>query len=220
MNEDNTIEMNEWAFPEVDLGVKCELDLSAYISTDHPRETQDEIHVDDTISDDELNHETNENKQTHVHSEIVEREAYLMGKQEIEQLRQDYESRLSVLANLLNKLKNPASIIDEELIELIQDIVKKISKRIILKEIAVDPSLFSHMINELRGLIDSKNGMITVYLSEQDYQRLDSDKCHMTGLANIDNQLNEGDIVIKSNFAEVRALLDDRIDQLIRIQHD
>lgn len=207
MNEEHTLELNEWSFPEVDLGAGSdEIDLSAYFTALNSNEEEKSDAAEDT--------------QEQAKQENQEENIKALAKQEIEQIRQNYEEKVQVINNLLNKLKNPASIIDEELVELIQDIVKKISKRIILKEIVTDPMLFSQMINELRTLIDSKSGMITVYLSAQDYHRLDTDKNHAAGLANIDNNLNEGDIVIKSNFAEVRALLDERIDQLIRIQHD
>lgn len=214
MNEEHTLDLNEWAFPEMDLGVGVgEIDLSAYFAPE-------DLNNKDESEEDARAIEEAPIQEHQAKSAVIEHDVNLQARLEIEQLKQNYESKLQLLNNLVSKLKNPASIIDEELLELIQDIIKKISKRIILKEIATDPAIFSHMITDLKSLIDSKNGMITIFLSAQDYHRLDSDKHHASGLANIDNQLNEGDVVIKSNFAEVRALLDERIEQLIRIQHD
>lgn len=141
-------------------------------------------------------------------------------KEELQLLRQECEAKIEILNHLLNKLKNPMSIIDEELIELIQDIIRKIAKKIICKEIISDKSLMLNMINELKGLIDAKNGIINIYMSEEDFSRLDSGKNNLSGLTNVDPALGTGDIVIKSNFAEIRAVLNERIEQLIRIQHE
>lgn len=206
MDQDFLKQAYEWNFPEVDLEAQTDLDESL--------QTIDKDVNQDTYSKQELA-ELERNREL----ELRAKENSLL-RDEIEVLKTNFQSQVEVMVKLVNKLRNPVSIIDEEIVELLQDIIKKLTKRIICKEISAAPETLTQMINELRSLIEAKNGLIAIHLSNNDHSRLDALKNQFSGIACIDNNLNDGDIIIKSNFGEVRALLNERIEQLIRVEHD
>jgi flagellar biosynthesis/type III secretory pathway protein FliH len=202
----NIYEMSDWCFPELEVG-------GAAVDGQNQGEggKEDENRA---VSDGETLQAGQANE-----ADLVE-DPNQTKINELESLKQEYEAKIAILDNLLSKLKNPTSILDEELIELIQDIIKKITKNIICREIEKDNLLLPQMINELKALIDNKNGILNIYMSQLDLVRLDSEKNNLSGLASVDDRLGTGDIIIKSNFAEVRAVLNERIEQLMRIEHE
>jgi flagellar biosynthesis/type III secretory pathway protein FliH len=212
MTGEMTGETTDWSFPELDqLNLTNNDEMTALLFPEIHKQIDEAL---DTIKESNKNATDSANERDNPHEYDHER------FQELEKLKSDYESRLVYLNNIIDKLKTPLSIIDAELLEVIQDIIKKMTKRIICKEITTDPNIFTQIINDLKSMLDTKDGMITIYLSEKDYHQFNTSNHHTLGLTNIDSSLNQGDVIIKSNFAEIRALLDDRIEQLIRIQHD
>ncbi len=203
MYHDETQQMNDWSFPEIDVPPLPTFDMEGEAETES--DNAKVIRQADEAAE----------KAASVNQSI--NAAALI---ELDNLKREYEARINILNNLLNKLKNPTSILDEELIELIQDIVRKIAKKIICREIETDKTLLPQMINELKALIDAKNGILSINLSQADYARLEAEQNQLSNLMSVDSNLQVGDIIVKSNFAEVRAVLNDRIEQLIRIQHD
>lgn len=213
--DEQTMEVTEWAFPEVELVNHLnDVDLGTLFMPD----------IEENQSDYPAQREIVEDKQDVIqnnqHAEPIIEDTEIIQYQVLDKLKMDYESRIEMVNNIINQLKAPVSLINEELIELLQDIIKKIVKKIIYKEISTDLTVLPNMINELKSLIDTKNGMTSVFLSEKDYQRLEADKNHPSQLIEIDHTLSSGDIMIKSNYAEVRALLDERIEQITRIENE
>jgi len=204
MHDDDAQQMNDWFFPEMDVP-----SLPAF-TVEGEGEAGENTNVQVKKAADEAAEKiASANQSIHAAALI-----------ELDNLKREYEARINILDNLLNKLKNPTSILDEELIELIQDIVRKIARKIICREIEMDKTLLPQMINELKTLIDTKNGILSINLSQADYARLEAEQNQLSNLMSVDSNLQMGDIIVKSNFAEVRAGLNDRIEQLIRIQHD
>jgi len=208
---EHALELSEWSFPEIEV---CDLTVDYAASGTNDEKINGG--AEDGGEESQQDHKHSQTKTFDPQDEDVNK----LDKLELDNLKREYESKIVILDNLLNKLKNPTSILDEELTELIQDIIRKIAKNIICREIEADKHLLPQMINELKALIDAKNGILSIYMSPSDFARLDSEKNNLSGLTNVDNELGTGDIIIKSNFAEVRALLNERIEQLIRIQHD
>ncbi|VVC77109.1 hypothetical protein AQUSIP_24360 [Aquicella siphonis] len=228
LHDEHVLELSDWIFPELDsLSGGDEIDLNSLFTPEHvdienKQDYQDDIEHAEKLNEsyENLGHKAVPAGEAQAEStDKVDDQAAIL-HDEVKNLKLEYESRINAVNQLLGKLKAPLSMVDEEVIELMQDVVKKITKRIICKEISTDPSVFIRMLDELKKMIDSKNGLITIYLSSDDYHRLNADQTGSQGLASIDSSLQQGDVVIKSNFAEVRALLNDRIDQLVRIQHD
>lgn len=206
MDADFVAQANNWVFPEVELDTKSRLNESLNsMENDLNQQMFTKLELA------EIEHK----------KEIEEYNQEILNlKDEIDRLRMQFNNQVDLINKLVTKLKNPVSIIDEEIVELMQDIIKKLTKRIVIKEMTADASTIEHMIKELRNLIDAKNGLIAVHLSSNDHANLQKLQSDFTQIARIDNTLTDGDIIIKSNFGEVRALLNERIEQLIRVDHD
>lgn len=139
---------------------------------------------------------------------------------EFNQLKFEYENKIETLNTLLNELKDPIDIINDEMMEILENIIKKSVKALIFKEIHTDPTLIKSIILELKKIIKDKNGMLHICVSEIDYQRLDSETISPETSLSIDTSLREGDVIIRSKSTEIRAVLDERLEQIIRMQHD
>lgn len=207
MKQEDYKDLSEWNFPEMDTNSEPKSEelaefpvINLDIQAVEVRET-----TQPTVQHEEVNKEQQEIALKH---------------SELEQAKTEYQNKIQLIDTMVNKLKNPLSIIDEDLIEVIHDLIRKISSKIIHREIKTDPSLLSSMINELKSLVDAGDGMISISLAENDFERLKLASDKSIALANVDPSISEGDIIVKSNFSEVRAILNERIDQLLRIQYD
>jgi len=135
---------------------------------------------------------------------------------EAENLKNDYQKKLILLNTMIAKLENPLAILDTETLDWVQYIIKNAVKKIIYKELDVDPKWINKIIHELSGLIQSQNGPVTVYVSEIDYKKINTDNASPTiNLLKIDDSLIEGDVIVKSQFTEIRAVITERIDQIL-----
>jgi flagellar biosynthesis/type III secretory pathway protein FliH len=200
MNNKVPDESNEWSFPEVDVE-----------SSTPDAEFSQEIHAN--IHD--LNMKVNQVAEMENNGENPTAVA-----NEAEQTKILFEKKIATVNKLISKLNDTVSIIDKELFEIIQDIIRKTVKKIILKEIKTDPQLLNNMIAELKTVISEQNGVINIYLSETDYQKINSAEQDPVLAVNVLPTLAEGDIVIKCNTTEIRAILSDRIDNLLQAEND
>lgn len=192
-------QMFEWAFPEVEVTVS---------------EAEDTIPV---VTNEEK--EAAQAEQAAAAIKEEEDKALEMQVNDFEKMKAEYQEKIEIMHTIMNKLKYPMSIIDDELIEIMLEIIKKSVNKIIHKEIKQDPSLMQKMINELMDLVKTKDGMVTIYTSAEDYQFLNNENNQQFSLINVDEALKSGDVIIKSNSSEVRAILDERIENLLRIQY-
>ncbi len=198
MEKEYKTEMFAWAFPEVELTLE---------------QTIDNKHQDLSVPANQIPAESKQEE-----AKVSQEKAIAFD--EVEKLKQEYNAKLTILSTILNKLKYPISIIDDELIEIMMDLVKKVTKKIIYKEIKQDEEVIVRMFKELTGMVDVKESAVNVYLSAADYNRLNMDEHHPNALAHIDESLAEGDMIVKSHFTEVRALMNERIEGLLRVQYD
>lgn len=200
----------EWSFPHVDIVKPLMEDFN---SDDNPFSTL----VTDEADPQPLNNQFEssiENQQSQHEAEIHRL------RTELEDLKIQYEKKIDVANELIIELKNSLSMIDLDLINIIQEIIKKTVKKIILKEFEMDSNLITHLVTELQKYIQSKEGYINVYLSEKDYQRFTVEEGQSLLNVSIDHSLREGDIVLKSKSTEVRAILDESIDLLLKAHYE
>lgn len=125
-----------------------------------------------------------------------------------------------VLNTLTKKMSSIANMIDEEMLELINEIIKKITYKMIGHEVKSDPGLLTTMIQEMKTLLNDQQGVINIFISANDHQLIHDAVHDANEVIKIDPALSSGDIIIKSKYTEVRGLLMDRIDQLMRVDHD
>ncbi len=141
-------------------------------------------------------------------------EEYKKMRQEIDEMKNDYQNRISLVNNVLLKLQEPLGNVNDEMLNIIKEIIKKAVKNIIHQEINFRPNLLVEIIQELKDIIKNKNGKETILISEVDYNRLKQDHLSMKNYK-ISSDLHEGDIIIQSKYGEIRALLDERINCLM-----
>lgn len=201
--------LSEWSFPNVDI-VKPIFDDFNYGDASFANLITEEDTLPLQAKSDPLHNEN----QAKYDEEVIKL------RTELEDLKLQYEKKIDVANELIIELKNSLSVIDLDLIQLIQDIIKKTVKKIIRKEFEMDPDLISHLVNELQKYLQSKEGLINVYLSEKDYERFTVDENQSLLNVSIDHSLSEGDIVVKSKSTEVRALLDEAIDLLLKAHYE
>lgn len=133
----------------------------------------------------------------------------------VESLRTEYQQKIAVLNKLLAKLDKPMAILDKEMLELMQFAIKNAVKKIIYKEVKSDPKIINKIIQELSQLIETQGGILSIYLSQNDYQRLMENEAQPNMQLKINPILHDGDVILKSNFTEIRAIINERIDQVL-----
>jgi chaperonin cofactor prefoldin len=203
MNEKQTDDNNSWSFPDLAMNVS------------------DSIIVESDVFSDEFS-SIDENSEVIKSDELVLSEQALVQKSvehEIHELKSSYENKLKIVNNLIGRIQNSVAVIDTEIISMIKDIINRISKKIIYREIQSDSDLITKMINELKTIVPVQNAMINVCLSPYDYQQLcDENQNPLITMTQYET-LAIGDIIIKTNTTEIRAILHDRIDQLLEVGH-
>ena len=180
-------ELNEWSFPHLNILLQAELGQLESLNNLEQQEVDNKPTVQD------------ENEK-------------IMLDLTTEKLQ--YQEKNQILSNIFQKLDDSLAVFDKELVDMMQDIIKRSVKKIIYKEVKTDAKLIEKMIQELKPLIQSHNGIINVFLSEVDYKRLDINKQDASMSVHVNPSLAAGDIIIKSNFSEVRAILSERIDKV------
>lgn len=142
-------------------------------------------------------------------------------EQEKNQLLQDeLAKKIQLFSTVLDKLQQPLFILNEQLIELIEDVIKRITKKIIQKEIGEQKELLIQCINELMACIKQTDGIVNVSISENDFQLIKNESEVDCAKFKIEPALSSGDFIIKSRFGEIRAILNERIEQLMRVEHN
>ena len=140
-------------------------------------------------------------------------------KNEIEpSVKESISCQVDFLNDVLSLLKNPLSILDKEIIELIQYVISKAVKKLIYKELKTDKHLILKIIKELSQIVDAKGGLLNVSLSEEDYHKVNM-KEDGNILFKIDSSLTEGDVILSSNTKEIRATLNERINNVLGIKY-
>ena len=133
--------------------------------------------------------------------------------------KNEYEKKISLINSIIGKLENPLSLIDDEMLELIHYIIKKSVKNLIYKEIKTDSKLINRIVRELAELIHAKNGMLMIHLSEADYSRLKDKSSEPNMTYKINPTLSEGDIIVESNYSEIKSILNERLNQILGVKY-
>lgn len=138
----------------------------------------------------------------------------------LNQLKIEYETKVKLINSIFLKISDLGNRFDNEVIELLDDIIRSAVKKIILKEINLDKGILSTMIEDLKSMLDHDQEYLTIHVSPTDYNTLiDRENTNIKSLKE-DTSLNTGDVIIKSKYGEVKALIDGRINELFRIDND
>lgn len=135
-------------------------------------------------------------------------------------LRNEYETKIKLINNIFVKVTEISNHLDAEVINILDGIIRSSVKKIILREISFDSKIIADMIDALKSLLDHDQEYLTIHVSPTDYLSLSSDDTDNVKNLKEDKSLNSGDIIVKSKYGEVRAIIDERINELIRISND
>ena len=138
--------------------------------------------------------------------------------EQLERLKSEYERKLALLNNVISQVDNSFSNLDDEISVIISNMIKGAIKKIILKEINLEPAIINNMIEELKTITKTNTSLCSIFVSSTDYQLLGLDKASAT--VKVDNSLSSGDVVIRSNSSEIKAILDERIEKLLGINNE
>lgn len=138
----------------------------------------------------------------------------------LEILKNEYQTKVTFLNEIISRLKAPILNIDQSTIEIMEEIIKKLTMRLIKKELAAEPQQFRTMVDDLNKLISQQNETSQVFVSKADYQNLINNEQNANLNLCIDESLTSGDVVIKSKYSELRAILTERVDQLMSLSHE
>lgn len=207
MSDEMPTDIDDWTFPELQVIEDYE---------------EIELDVDSDMRHGAMNIKPSPGPESNqiVEEEEQEQNEIELVKQELEKTKSSSAEKILIMNKMIEELKYPISIVEDQVIDVLIDIIKKISFKIIQKEITLDRSIIYNMINDLSSLIHENGGMISVSISKEDYMVLELENNTEENNIIVDNSLNKGDIIVKSNHSEIRAILDERIDSLIRIEYD
>ncbi len=134
---------------------------------------------------------------------------------EIQKLKKELNDKSELLNKIIKKLEGNLDFVDKDFIDLIHNIIKKMVKNIINKEIKSDSKIVNKIILDLKELIHEKNGMVSVFLSEIDFKRFNKNETKDLLSVKVDPSLNEGDVILKSNHTEIHAMLNERLEKML-----
>jgi flagellar biosynthesis/type III secretory pathway protein FliH len=192
----NEEEMNVWVFPEVS--------------------TQNSDDDDDDEFSEEFHSDINDIKApTHPAAEPTGDSKEDEAAAELAALKAFYEKKIISVSKIIAKLNDTKPMIDKEIFQHIQTVIKKLTKKIIKKEIALDPAIMKEMILDLKSKIKEPAAVVTVQLSKTDFERMENLKPEIAAYFKVQEDLKEGDIIVKCNTSEIHAQLNERIDNLL-----
>jgi flagellar biosynthesis/type III secretory pathway protein FliH len=140
-------------------------------------------------------------------------------EQELASLKAEYEHKIQLLNNMMHEIKSMGDLFDQEMIQVMQLLIKKICKKIIIKEVTNDADVLCQMIQEVMKDIN-EDDLVCIFLSEQDFNLIKTEQLPFTQYIKIDPQLSVGDMKIRKKTGEIIALLDNRIELVMKSNHE
>lgn len=201
-------EGSEWSFPDVE--------VSVYLSTPIEPPSHETA---EAVAETELLKAEQEQMNALELKYKQQEEELLAAKAEVEKLKEEYSKKIQLVDVALQKLNNPLRELDKEVIMIIDGLIRKALKKLVYTEIQTNPQTLNKIIDELSKLIIEQGGMVAVQLSEEDYKLFVPSNEQEKMSVKINPALTAGDIVLKANFTEVRAILEERITQLLGMKY-
>jgi flagellar biosynthesis/type III secretory pathway protein FliH len=130
--------------------------------------------------------------------------------------RRRFKKQSQVLSQVTKHLLNPLHVLDTKMLGFINELIKKITQKLILQAIAFNPQTFADMIQTLTTELPDAKDIIEIQVSSANFLNLRDSG--LSALLTENGDLTEGDIIVKTQFGEVQALLSTRLDHLLGIE--
>lgn len=140
-----------------------------------------------------------------------ESELKLAESLELLQLKESLQSKIEILDELHVQFKQIISELDSELLQKIALIIKRVTHKIIDKELELNKQTLLNMIQAtLKQMDDLKD--CEVLISKEDLSKFnESDLTAMAIKFSVSPDLNSGDFKIVTHIGELSAILEDRV---------
>lgn len=174
-----------------------------------------EIRNEEAIVSEVIDEETQLQKQLAAESQQIAAE-----RLQLAETQQQLDEKLAYLESILEKIKNPLAMLNTDINEMMLIIIKRMTYRILQREISLNATDVQTMLDDLKNHLSNDNSTVRMEVSSVDFQQLATLTTIHKDLLVENANLQRGDIIIKTNHAELNARLTQRIDELLRLQHD
>lgn len=135
---------------------------------------------------------------------------------EIKNIKIEEEQRLIQLTHAIH---NMIPALNAEIMTLVSDMVKKISHKVIQREIADDHAIMKKLIEDFITEL-GKSELIQIEVSQSDYEKLGQLPFDTKGKWCVNNQLSAGDVIVKNEVAGIRLKVEEAIKRLLSDAHE
>ena len=136
-------------------------------------------------------------------------------RKDYQALYNEYEQNKQISMAIFERLTQSSKYIEDELIDEIRNIINSICNKLIQRELLQDQQLLVDIIEHLKKSLDNNNGPISIYVCEKDYNTLKSVAHPLSDVVKVDKLLNVGDVILQSNVSEIRAVINENINNLL-----
>jgi len=138
-------------------------------------------------------------------------------EQEIEGLKAVLQQKIEVISEIENQYIQTINDIDEQFFNQIMNCIKKITEKIIHKELQSDDNTLKEMISSSLKEI-KKNDSCTIFLSKTDYELLKEENIDKEYIKfQADPELKKGDYKISTPTGTITAILERRLNAFFEL---
>lgn len=123
------------------------------------------------------------------------------------------------LIELTKAIHNIIPLVEAEIIDLVSEMVNKISHKVLQREIVGNQSLMMELIqayvNEL-----GKTELIQIEVNPTDYERMKQLPFDTKAKWSVNPKLDPGDVIVTSEVSGIRLVLNDLIHRMVSTQHE
>lgn len=130
--------------------------------------------------------------------------------------QEKWQERFENIQNVLKLLETPLSQLDEAIEQQLLVLIKTLAEKLVRQELSLHPEKMLSLIKILQDEMGHGHHL-KIHLHPEQYQQLENLlKENISGQIIKDESLNPGDILMESDSGALRALLNERIEQLLQ----
>lgn len=185
---------NGWAFPSID-GVIDEQTFDKNIEKSEKRDERDKKMI-------ELENELNQKNE-----EIIRL------NNRVKLLENQHSESEHRLITLTEKIHQIVPEIKLQLTQLVIEMVKKVSKKVLKHELASNHEVMTALIKVYMDEFE-KNELIEIEVSEEDYSKLNHIQFDTKAKWSVNTDLKSGDMIVNSQLSAIRLVINDVIENM------
>lgn len=136
-------------------------------------------------------------------------------KQELNNQKNHLQEKINLIESITKQLQANLRDLNSAFINNTVNIIKKIAKQVILKELSQDEAVLKNMIDNAVHQISEKNKLSIIFIAKDDFDSINE---YIKDLENtqikVDSSLEKGDFRIKTQYSELESILEQRLANL------